>query len=67
MATRVTVSSLARFACRQCARWTEFEQPPCLDGHGAECPEWYCTECGAASLVGWDIEPRVTGSASRVA
>ncbi|TMQ82196.1 hypothetical protein ETD83_41360 [Actinomadura soli] len=29
-----------------------FEQPPCPDGHGEECPERACVECGAAVLVG---------------
>ncbi|WP_242886235.1 hypothetical protein [Actinomadura litoris] len=29
-----------------------FEQPPCPDGHGEECPERACTECGTAMLVG---------------
>ncbi|MFA1545493.1 hypothetical protein [Actinomadura chokoriensis] len=29
-----------------------FEQPPCPDGHGAECPERACVECGTAILVG---------------
>jgi hypothetical protein len=28
------------------------EQPPCLDGH-ADCPEWVCTDCGAAFVTGW--------------
>ncbi|MDL4820125.1 hypothetical protein [Actinomadura opuntiae] len=28
-----------------------FEQPPCPDGHGAECPERVCVDCGAAVLV----------------
>ncbi|WP_242906673.1 hypothetical protein [Actinomadura terrae] len=28
-----------------------FEQPPCPDGHGEECPERACTECGTAVLV----------------
>ncbi|GAA2140582.1 hypothetical protein GCM10009727_37750 [Actinomadura napierensis] len=28
-----------------------FEQPPCPDGHGAECPERVCVECGMAVLV----------------
>lgn len=47
----ITIGSTASLACRNCARTTEFEQPPCLDGHGADCPEWYCTECGAATIV----------------
>ncbi|MFB4308960.1 hypothetical protein [Actinomadura sp. GTD37] len=34
-----------------------FEQPPCPDGHGAECPERACVECGAAVLVGLPPAP----------
>jgi len=45
-------ASTATFTCRNCARRTEFEQPPCPDGHDGECPEWYCTECGAATILG---------------
>ncbi|TDB84119.1 hypothetical protein E1264_25785 [Actinomadura sp. KC216] len=29
-----------------------FEQPPCPDGHGEECPERACVECGTAVMVG---------------
>ncbi|WP_165975872.1 hypothetical protein [Actinomadura rubrisoli] len=29
-----------------------FEQPPCPDGHGEECPERACVDCGSAVLVG---------------
>ncbi len=54
----VTVASTTKLGCRNCARWTEFEQPPCRDGHGPDCPEWYCTECGAATLVGWSMDRR---------
>jgi hypothetical protein len=38
--------------CAECARERVFEQPPCVDGHGADCPEWACTSCGNAVLVG---------------
>ncbi|KJE24733.1 hypothetical protein FF36_00736 [Frankia torreyi] len=38
--------------CAECGEERPFEQPPCADGHGADCPEWACTECGAAVLVG---------------
>lgn len=38
--------------CAECAVERVFEQPPCADGHGADCPEWACTGCGAAVLVG---------------
>ena len=41
--------------CSTCGEDTVFEQPPCADGHtgdGGECPEWVCTDCGAAFLLG---------------
>ena len=38
--------------CSICAQETEFEQPPCVDGHGADCPEFVCVSCGAAVFVG---------------
>ncbi|TDD28309.1 hypothetical protein E1287_33020 [Actinomadura sp. KC06] len=40
-----------------------FEQPPCPDGHGEECPERACTECGAAVMVG---SPLTAPGAGRV-
>jgi len=60
-----SATSLASFTCRNCARRTEFEQPPCPDGHGQECPEWYCTECGAATLIGWSVVRRERRRGSR--
>jgi hypothetical protein len=38
--------------CTICALERFFEQPPCLDEHDPDCPEWVCVECGAALLVG---------------
>lgn len=38
--------------CAQCRAERIFEQPPCPDGH-ADCPEWSCTDCGAAYVTGW--------------
>ncbi|MCM3925536.1 hypothetical protein ND748_28190, partial [Frankia sp. AiPs1] len=38
--------------CAECGDERPFEQPPCADGHGSDCPEWACTECGVALLVG---------------
>jgi len=38
--------------CPTCARPRPFEQPPCADGHDLDCPEWACTECGTAVLLG---------------
>ena len=41
-----------RLDCPTCARPRPFEQPPCADGHGSECPERVCMSCGTALLVG---------------
>ncbi|WP_336032234.1 hypothetical protein [Geodermatophilus sp. FMUSA9-8] len=41
--------------CPTCGEDTVFEQPGCADGHtadGGECPEWACTDCGTAFLLG---------------
>ncbi len=47
--------------CVLCGQETLFEQPPCADGHtedGGECPEWVCTDCGSALLLGAEQSPR---------
>lgn len=36
--------------CSECTQEQLFEQPPCEDGHGVDCPEWICTACGLALL-----------------
>lgn len=38
--------------CPTCEDEQWFEQPPCLDGHLDDCPEWCCVQCGAALLIG---------------
>lgn len=38
--------------CSACGTERPFEQPPCFDGHGDDCPEWACVDCGGALLVG---------------
>ena len=38
--------------CSACGTERPFEQPPCLDGHGDDCPEWACVDCGGALLIG---------------
>jgi hypothetical protein len=38
--------------CPSCGDERLFEAPPCLDGHGADCPELACVDCGTALLVG---------------
>lgn len=37
--------------CPSCARECLAEIPPCLDGHGAECPDRACVECGTALVL----------------
>ncbi|GAB3967553.1 hypothetical protein GCM10029978_035100 [Actinoallomurus acanthiterrae] len=45
--------------CSACDGERRFEQPPCADGHGADCPEWACVDCGMAILIGDAPEPPV--------
>ncbi len=37
--------------CRTCRDERSFDQPPCVDGHDGDCPEWVCSGCGSAVLV----------------
>ena len=37
--------------CPSCGDERVFETPPCADGHGADCAELACRDCGAALLV----------------
>lgn len=53
--------------CPTCGDEREFVQPPCIDGHtadGAECPEWACTDCGTALLIG-ALPPAARGREQR--
>jgi|GEM_PF-860279 len=43
--------TLPVYWCPECAGERGFEQPPCLDGHGEDCPERACVDCGFALLV----------------
>ncbi len=38
--------------CPECREESAFEQPPCAEGHGLDCPEWCCVTCGSAVFVG---------------
>ncbi|CAO5168592.1 Ferredoxin [Frankia sp. AiPs1] len=49
---RVSLDDLMVFDCAVCGGERAFEQPSCADGHGPDCPEWACTGCGHAVLVG---------------
>ncbi len=50
--------------CDVCEGVALFEAPPCVDGHGTDCPELICTDCGAAVVVGTFAFP-VTRLAAR--
>ena len=42
----------AEWLCPICGDVRSFEQPPCIDGHGADCPDYICTKCGSAVFAG---------------
>ncbi|QGN47602.1 hypothetical protein ACN26Y_15840 [Micromonospora sp. WMMD558] len=43
--------STREMQCDACEGVQPFEVPPCVDGHGSDCPELICTGCGAAVLI----------------
>jgi len=47
--------------CPTCADEQRFAQPGCGGEHLGDCPEWFCTACGTAIIVG------VTGRSATVA
>jgi hypothetical protein len=38
--------------CSVCDAVRAFERVPCGDGHGSDCPELVCIECGYVAVVG---------------
>ena len=38
--------------CDGCADERPFVAPPCEDGHGADCVDLMCVDCGEAIVVG---------------
>lgn len=38
--------------CADCGDERRFEVPPCDDGHGEDCLDLACVECGHAIVVG---------------
>jgi hypothetical protein len=46
----VTIELLFLY-CPTCARECLAEMPPCRDGHGDQCPDRACIECGTALLL----------------
>jgi hypothetical protein len=58
-------ATVVRF-CSTCRLDAAFEQPPCADGHDADCPEWVCVGCGDAVVVAFALDdapaPRIARS-----
>ena len=46
----MTVELLCLY-CPTCARERWAEAPPCPDGHGDQCPDRACVDCGTALLL----------------
>lgn len=42
--------------CAGCEADTAFEAPPCEDGHGLDCLDLACVECGLALVAGVVLE-----------
>jgi hypothetical protein len=50
-------TAMIEACCPECAELEALEQPPCLDGHGADCPERLCLSCGTALLINVPVAP----------
>ena len=61
----MTSSATLLLHCSGCADERAFVQPDCVDGHGADCPEWLCLDCGDAIVLGVfhpaDPQPELLG------
>lgn len=58
----MTVPILVLRECSACGEQRAFEAVVCADGHGADCPELACVECGEAVLLGiFDFEVAADG------
>jgi hypothetical protein len=51
-ASPVATAAAVFRTCIDCGGERAFVQPPCEEGHGVDCPDWVCVECGAAVLIG---------------
>jgi hypothetical protein len=44
--------------CAECRDERPFETPPCEDGHGLDCVDLACVDCGFAIVVGVLVDER---------
>ena len=45
--------------CAECSDERPFEVPPCEDGHGLDCLDLACVDCGHAIVVGVFVDDQV--------
>jgi hypothetical protein len=45
------MSTVITAYCAGCRAEREFEAPPCAEGHGDDCPDLACVECGLAMFA----------------
>ena len=45
--------------CAECSDERPFETPPCEDGHGLDCVDLACVDCGHAIVVGVLVSEQV--------
>ena len=45
--------------CAECSDERPFEVPPCEDGHGLDCLDLACVDCGYAIVVGVMVDEQV--------
>lgn len=55
----VPMTDLVVMWCHDCSAERAFERPECRDGHGGDCTEWACTDCGLALIVGDILDDRL--------
>lgn len=48
--------------CPTCGGERLAEAPPCVDGHGADCPDRACVECGTALLLDAPLREAALGT-----
>ena len=46
------MTALSMLFCPDCSDEKAFESPGCGDGHGPDCVELCCVECGVAVVIG---------------
>lgn len=56
MVTRPEPPDMDTLWCPICDADRGFETPPCCDGHGPDCPDRACIECGTVLCVGLDSQ-----------